>query len=82
MMHYDQYLKKGMPISTGVVESACGHFIQNRFDTNGMQWTLRGAKTLINLKAISLNDDWDEMMKMYIDREQERLYGFLQKVAV
>ena len=81
MMRYDEYLKKGMPISTGVVESACGHFIQQRFDANGMRWNLQGAQTLIDLKAISLNGDWKEMINLYIEREQQYLYEAYQKIA-
>lgn len=81
MMQYNEYLEKGMPISTGVVESACGHFIQQRFDTNGMRWTLKGAQTLIDLKAICINDDWDEMFNLFIEKEQQQLFSNFPKVA-
>lgn len=70
MMDYKFYLAKGFPISTGAVESACGHFVQNRMGRNGMRWSLNGAQNMLNLRAVNKNKDWDEYMEYYIDKEQ------------
>lgn len=69
MMDYATYLKKGFPISTGAVESACGHFVQNRMERNGMHWTLNGAQNILDLRAVSKNNDWEEFMKFHIDSQ-------------
>ncbi len=69
MMDYANYLKKGYPISTGAVESACGHFVQNRMQRNGMHWTPDGSQNMLNLRAISKNKDWEDYMKFYIDSQ-------------
>jgi hypothetical protein len=81
MMAYDYYLSKGMPIATGVVESACGYYVQQRFDTNGMHWSEKGAKGLLDLRAINLNEDWEEMMKEHIENEHDRIYENYPKMA-
>lgn len=81
MMAYHIYLSRGMPIATGVVESACGYYVQQRFDTNGMHWSKQGAQDLLDLRAINLNEDWDQMMKEHVENEQDRIYQNYPKIA-
>ncbi len=81
MMLYKYYLETGMPISTGVVESACGYFIHLRFDCSGMRWTKKGVQNLINLRAINLNEDWSNFINTHIQNEQYRLYNNIPIVA-
>ncbi len=65
MMDYATYLKKGYPISTGAVESACGHFVQSRMERNGMHWTVQGAQEMLDLRAANKNKDWDSFIQHY-----------------
>ncbi len=44
MLDYKTYLAKGYPITTGAVESACGHFIKSRMDRAAMHWGKAGAQ--------------------------------------
>ena len=81
MMDYKYYLAQGMPIATGVVESACGYFIGKRLDANGMRWTTEGAQKIIDLRAIYLNEDWDKMIEFYIKKQQQELYEFYPESA-
>lgn len=69
MMDYASYLKKGYPISTGAIESACGHFVQNRMQRNGMHWSPNGAQNMLNLRAVSKSNDWDEFMNFRINAD-------------
>ena len=39
-MKYDQYLKAGYPIASGVIEGACGHLVKDRMERSGMRWKL------------------------------------------
>jgi hypothetical protein len=43
-MKYDEYLKAGYPIGTGVVESSCGHVVKNRMEGTGRRWSVAGGK--------------------------------------
>jgi len=74
MMSYDQYLKNGYPITTGAIESACGHFVKSRMEKNAMHWSMKGAQDMLNIRAIKKNDDWDDYKKKFIRKEQIKLY--------
>ena len=41
---YDQYLADGLPIGSGVIESACRHLVKDRLARTGARWRLRGAE--------------------------------------
>jgi len=69
-MNYKECLARGFPISTGAIENACGHFVQSRMERNGMRWSLKGAKNMLNLRAVNKNKDWDIYMRYYIEKRQ------------
>lgn len=74
MMSYDQYLEKGYPITTGAIESACGHFVKSRMEKNAMHWSMKGAQNMLNIRAIKKNDDWEDYNEKFILKEQAKLY--------
>lgn len=74
MLDYKSYLQKGYPITTGAVESACGHFIKSRMDRNAMHWGKKGAQDMLNIRAIKKNDNWKEYMEYFIQNEQKDIY--------
>jgi hypothetical protein len=75
MMRYDQYLAKGYPIGTGVVESACGSLVKNRMERNGMRWSMQGAQAMLDLRAVKMNHDWKHFMDYYIKEQEHKLYA-------
>lgn len=75
MIDYKTYLDKGYPITTGAVESACGHFIKSRMERNAMHWSKKGAQHMLDLRAVKKNQDWDGYLKFFIQNEQQHLYG-------
>jgi len=74
-MQYDQYLRAGYPIGSGVIEGACRHVIKDRMERAGMLWTLDGASALLRLRVVHTNGHWDEYQEYRIAREQTALYG-------
>jgi hypothetical protein len=74
-MRYDQYLARGWPIGTGVIESACGHLVKDRLQQAGMRWTKDGAHAILDLRAVRLTDDWDAYWAFRRQRQHVRLYG-------
>jgi len=59
-MNYDEIAKRGWPIGSGAVESACsGH--QNRFKRRGQFWTPKGLGNLAALKQARETNHWDEL---------------------
>ena len=80
-MQYDQYLARGWPIGTGVVEGACGHLVKDRLEQAGMRWTKDGAHAVLDLRAVRLTDDWDAYWVFHRQREHRRLYGSAPPLA-
>jgi hypothetical protein len=74
-MKYDEYLAAGYPIGTGVVEGACRHFVKDRMELAGMRWEIEGAQAVLSLRALYLNDQWDDFVEHRIQTEQQTLYG-------
>lgn len=75
MMNYKEYLAKGYPIGTGVIEGACGCLVKDRTDRSGMKWTHEGVQAILNLRAVQQNNDWDKYFSYYVDMETQKLYG-------
>jgi hypothetical protein len=62
-MDYQRYLALGWPIGTGVVEGACAHLVKDRFEQSGMQWSFAGAQSLLDLRSVAFNGDWDDFQR-------------------
>jgi hypothetical protein len=73
-MRYDEYLRAGYPIATGVIEGACRHVIKDRMERAGMRWKLPGAQAMLQLRAIHANGDWRAFQDARIKYENARLY--------
>ena len=39
-----------------------------------MRWVMDGAQSMLGLRCIFINDDWDDFMKFHIEQEQQALY--------
>ena len=76
-MRYDEYLAAGYPIGSGVAEGACRHLVKDRLEQTGMRWTVDGARSMLQVRALYLNGQWEEFLDLRIEREQTRLYGKL-----
>jgi hypothetical protein len=74
-MHYDEYLVRGWPIGTGVVEGACRHLVKDRMEQSGMRWTKGGAQGVLDLRAVRLNDHWEAYWQFHRHQQHLRLYG-------
>jgi len=75
MMDYKTFLAKGYPITTGAVESACGHFVKSRMERAAMHWGLKGGQKMLDIRAIKKNGDWDNYVENFIQKEQHQLYS-------
>ncbi len=71
-LRYDQYLKAGLPIATGVIEGACRHLIKDRMDLTGARWSLRGAEAVLRLRSLRSSGDFEEYWRFHVEQEMER----------
>src|SRR5262249_15890340 len=64
-----QALAAGWPIATGVIEGACRHLIGDRLDITGARWGLDGAESILTLRAVISNGDFDDHWHYHLTRE-------------
>ena len=76
-MKYDEYLRDGLPIATGVIESACKHIIKSRMDRAGAQWSIKGADAMLQLRCIKASGHWQEFTELRQKSEYDRQYSHL-----
>ena len=75
-MPYDAYLAAGLPVGTGVVESACGSVVTHRREGEGKRWSLEGAEAILTRRSLkkshdhALRDYW----KFHARQVHRRLY--------
>jgi hypothetical protein len=76
-MKYDQYLAMGLPVGTGVVESACGSVVKHRMEGEGKRWSLAGAEAMLALRSLKKSHDNDlrAYWRFRAGQERARLYA-------
>jgi hypothetical protein len=74
-MDYAEYLRRGWPIGTGVIEGTCRHLVKDRMELSGMRWTIAGAGALLALRAVNENGDWENFHAFRRARRHRELYG-------
>lgn len=79
-MRYDEYLKAGYPIASGVIEGACRHLVKDRMERAGMRWSMCGAQAMLDLRSTFLNADWDAFTQYRIRKQTESLYPYQKLV--
>ena len=73
-MRYDEYLAKGYPIASGVIEGACRHVVKDRMERTGMGWTVAGAQAMLSLRCLWVGEDWDVYLTFRIQQETKQLH--------
>jgi len=71
-IHYAQFLARGLPIATGVIEGACRYLIQDRLGITGARWGLADAEAILKLRAIRTSGDWKEYWTFHLAMEHRR----------
>lgn len=72
LLRYDEYLRDGLPIATGVIEGACRHLIQDRMDITGAVWRLPRAEAILKLRALCTNGDFDSYWTYHEKQDHSR----------
>ena len=73
-MKYNKYLAAGMPVATGVVESACGSVVKKRMEGEGKRWSLEGAESILLLRSLQKSNDFIKYWRFHAAQERIRLY--------
>jgi hypothetical protein len=80
-MHDDAYLAAGLPVGTGVVESACGSVVKHRMEGEGKRWSLAGAEAMLTWRSLKKSHDHDlrDYWRFRARQLRGRLYGHKPK---
>ncbi len=69
---YQQFKELGLPLGSGMVESACKWLIQQRFKGVGMRWSEDGFNHLLHLRLAWVNDRFDNLFSVPINPSPNR----------
>ena len=58
-MNYAEKRARGLPIGSGIVESACKQIVSERMKLSGMRWKPAGMQDVMTLRSILLSQTWD-----------------------
>ena len=71
-MDYKKFIQKGYPVSSALVESACGHLVKERMEQTGMRWSSQGAQDVLDARAIKQNQHINKFMDFVRQRTKNR----------
>jgi hypothetical protein len=60
-INYDMYKDLGLPLGSGMVESACKWLVQQRFKGVGMRWSEDGCNHLLHLRLAWVNGRFEAL---------------------
>jgi hypothetical protein len=63
---YAKYKELGLPIGSGMVESACKWLIQQRFKGVGMRWSEEGFNHLLHLRLAWVNGSFEALFQVEV----------------
>lgn len=79
-MRYHEYLQRGYPIASGVIEGACRYIVKDRLERTGMTWTISGANAMLKLRCLHLSEQWNDFIAFRTQREIQRLHPERQRL--
>jgi hypothetical protein len=83
MMRYDNYRRQDLVLATGIIEGACRHILGDRLDCSGMRWTPTGAESVLQLRCLEFNGDWNAFVNWAANQCQTELnLGRLPKIRL
>lgn len=71
-LRYDEFLRDGLPIATGVIVGACRSLVCDRMDITGACWGLEGGEAVLKLRSLRASGDFEEYWHHHQCRELQR----------
>jgi hypothetical protein len=64
-MHYPDYLRRNLPIASGVMEAACKTLVTQRLKRSGMAWTPEGGQAILTLRSLIQSQRWAQAWALW-----------------
>lgn len=65
-MKYPEYIKRGLLIGSGAIESAQRTVLQKRLKRAGQRWSQEGVQHMLNLRVAYLSGEWDKIKEIIL----------------
>jgi hypothetical protein len=62
MLNYARCRRQDLVLASGQVEGAVRHVVGQRLDGAGMRWLVVNAESLLQLRCLEVNGDWDDFI--------------------
>ena len=66
-MKYAELQERNLPIGSGVIEGTCKSLVSDRLKRAGMRWHKRGGQAVLNLRAWTQSDRFDNAWRILSD---------------
>jgi hypothetical protein len=73
MLNYAWLQRKDLVLASGQVEGAVRHVVGQRFDCAGMRWIVDNAESLLQLRCLEINGDWDDFFAWTMLQNETKL---------
>ncbi len=60
-MDYPKYIKSGLLIGSGAIESAHRTVLQKRMKQSGQRWSKKGLEKMISLRVLNVSGYWNKI---------------------
>lgn len=68
-MDYPAYIKRGLAIGSGAIESAQRTVLQKRLKRAGQRWSEKGVDNMLNLRVAQLSKKWDNVIQIIVNKK-------------
>jgi len=72
-MQYADYIEKGWPIGSGVIEAACKSVVKQRMCRSGQRWSIKGGQAILNLRTVVKSNRWEGFWNEFSERYYTKL---------
>lgn len=72
-MQYADYIEKGWPIGSGVIEAACKSVVKQRMCRSGQRWSIKGGQAILNLRTVVKSNRWEGFWNEFSERYYNKL---------
>jgi hypothetical protein len=78
-LDYPEFLTKGWPVASGLIEGAARWLIKDRMEITGARWSLDGAEAVLKLRALVGTGDFDDYFRYHLEQEKLRNHDSLYR---
>jgi len=69
-MRYAALTKAGLPIASGIAESACSTVVEERMKRSGMRWGYEGGQAIMTFRAAAQSERFDPLLDQLFDNDK------------